>query len=58
MIDHAPSELISCLQYEKSYSEEIKLRLVESIERNTKHYIDLFSEAVDKAMPKETKEIT
>lgn len=36
----------------------MSLRLVDSIERNAKHYIDVLSQAVDKVMPKETKEIT
>ena len=31
---------------------------MESITNNTKHYIDIFSDAVDKVMPKESKEIT
>ena len=34
------------------------LKLVESIERNAKHYVDILSQAVDKVMPKETKEIS
>ena len=34
------------------------LRLVDSIERNAKHYVDILSQAVDKVMPKETKEIS
>ena len=50
--------LISSLQYEQNFAEEERLRLVESIERNAKHYIDVFSQAVDKVMPKETKEIS
>ena len=36
----------------------MRLRLVESVEQNAKHYIDIFSQAVDKVMPKETKEIS
>ncbi|MCJ1311588.1 Mcm2-7 hexameric complex component [Agyrium rufum] len=45
--------------YEKSLNDESGvLRLVESIERNAKHYIDILSQAVDKVMPKETKEIS
>ena len=50
----------NCLncQYEKSNGDDSGLRLVESIERNAKHYIDILSQAVDKVMPKETKEIT
>ena len=34
------------------------LKLAESIEKNTKHYIDILSTAVDKVMPKETQEIS
>lgn len=34
------------------------LKLVESIERNAKHYVDILSQAVDKVMPKETRETT
>lgn len=34
------------------------LRLVDSVERNAKHYVDILSQAVDKVMPKETKEVT
>jgi DNA replication licensing factor MCM7 len=32
--------------------------LVESIEKNTKRYIDVISQAVDNIMPKETKDVT
>ena len=46
------------LQYEKSLGQDMGLRLVESIERNARHYIDLISQAVDKLMPQETKEVT
>ena len=46
------------LQYEKAIGEDQNLKLVESITNNTKHYIDIFSDAVDKVMPKESKEIT
>ncbi|KAJ5368509.1 DNA replication licensing factor MCM7 [Penicillium cataractarum] len=38
--------------------EQQNLKLVESIQKNTKRYIDVFSQAVDAVMPKETKEIT
>lgn len=34
------------------------LKLVESIEKNTKRYIDVISQAVDEVMPRETKDIT
>ena len=46
------------LQYEKSLGDEQDLKLVESVTNNTKHYIDIFSDAVDKVMPKETKEVS
>ncbi|MCJ1406616.1 Mcm2-7 hexameric complex component [Ptychographa xylographoides] len=44
--------------YEKSLGDDENLRLVESIERNAKHYIELLSQAVDKVIPKETQEIS
>lgn len=50
--------LIGLLQYEKSLGDHENLRLVESIERNAKHYIDILSQAVDRVMPKETREIS
>jgi DNA replicative helicase MCM subunit Mcm2 (Cdc46/Mcm family) len=53
-----PTRSNSGLQYEKAIGEDQNLKLVESITNNTKHYIDLFSDAVDKVMPKESKEIT
>jgi hypothetical protein len=48
----------SCVQYEKAIGDDQNLKLVESITKNTKHYTDIFSDAVDKVMPKESKEIT
>ena len=45
-------------QYEKSLGEDLGLRLVDSIEQNAKHYVDILSKAVDKAMPKETREVS
>lgn len=46
------------MQYEKSLGEDLGLRLVDSIEKNAKHYIDILSKAVDKVMPKETREVS
>lgn len=46
------------IQYENSLDNEVNLKLVESITNNTKHYIDLFSDAVDRMMPQENKELT
>lgn len=34
------------------------MKLVESIQKNTKRYIDVLSQAVDAVMPKETKDVT
>lgn len=50
--------LISVVQFEKSLPEDTNLRLVESVQKNTKRYIDVFSQAVDAVMPRETKEMT
>ncbi|KAL9113697.1 MAG: hypothetical protein Q9227_002142 [Pyrenula ochraceoflavens] len=44
--------------YEKSLGDEIRLRLVESVSNNTRHYIDLFSDAADQVMPKASRDIT
>ncbi|KAF4167508.1 hypothetical protein CNMCM6936_004963 [Aspergillus lentulus] len=51
-------ELDDLATFEKSLPEDTDLKLVESIQRNTKRYVDVFSDAVDAVMPKETKEIT
>ncbi|KAI9715753.1 MAG: Mcm2-7 hexameric complex component [Candelaria pacifica] len=44
--------------YEKSLGDDAGLKLVESIEQNAKHYVEILSRAVDKAMPRETREIS
>ncbi|KAN0076630.1 MCM2/3/5 family domain containing protein [Elaphomyces granulatus] len=44
--------------FEKLLPDDTDLKLVESIEKNTKHYIEIFSKAVDGEMPKETREIS
>ena len=41
-----------------SLGEDVNLKLVDSVSSNTKHYVDLFSDAVDKVMPKESREIS
>ena len=46
------------MQYEKGLNEEFNLKLVDSIEANANHYLEILSRAVDKVMPRETKEIT
>ncbi|KAI9924999.1 hypothetical protein ASPWEDRAFT_118579 [Aspergillus wentii DTO 134E9] len=51
-------ELDDLITFEKTLPEETDLKLVESVQKNTKRYIDVFSQAVDDVMPKETKEMT
>ncbi|KAJ5608023.1 hypothetical protein N7537_004642 [Penicillium hordei] len=51
-------ELDDLSVFEKSMPEGEDLKLVESIEKNTKRYIDVVSQAVDDVMPRETKDIT
>jgi DNA replication licensing factor MCM7 len=45
-------------QFEDSLGDDVYLRLVESVSNNTKHYVDLFSEAVDKMLPKPSTEVS
>ncbi|KKY24266.1 putative dna replication licensing factor cdc47 [Diplodia seriata] len=55
--NHVLVELDDLDQYEKSLGEDSpSLRLVESVETNAHHYIELFSRAVDKVMPEPTSE--
>lgn len=51
-------ELDDLSVFEKSMPEGEDLKLVESIEKNTKRYIDVISQAVDDVMPRETKDVT
>lgn len=51
-------EPIPCAQYEKAIGDEQNLKLVESITNNTRHYVDILSDAVDKVLPKESKDIS
>ncbi|KAJ5787727.1 hypothetical protein N7457_002717 [Penicillium paradoxum] len=55
---HILIELDDLAIFEKSMPEGEDLKLVDSIEKNTKRYIDVISQAVDDVMPKETKDIT
>jgi hypothetical protein len=44
-------------QYEKANSDdEHQFKLIESIERNAHHYIEVFSRAVDKVLPPPSRE--
>ncbi|KAK5076871.1 DNA replication licensing factor MCM7 [Lithohypha guttulata] len=51
-------ELDDLKSFEESLGTDVTLKLVDSIMKNTKHYVDLFSYAIDKLMPKESKDIT
>ncbi|KAK1148679.1 DNA replication licensing factor MCM7 [Aspergillus melleus] len=51
-------ELDDLATFEKSLPEDTDLKLVDSVQKNTKRYVDVFSSAADAVMPKETKEIT
>ncbi|KAL2800330.1 MCM2/3/5 family-domain-containing protein [Aspergillus keveii] len=51
-------ELDDLVAYERTLPEDVDLKLVDSVEMNTKRYIEVVSQAVDAIMPKETKEIT
>lgn len=45
-------------QYEKASSDdEHNYKLIESIERNAHHYIEIFSRAVDKCLPPPTRDL-
>ncbi|KAJ5890175.1 DNA replication licensing factor MCM7 [Penicillium tannophilum] len=56
---HILIELDDLETFEKSFPEDQQtLKLVESIQKNTKRYIDVFSQAVDAMMPAGTKDIS
>ncbi|KAJ5655261.1 DNA replication licensing factor MCM7 [Penicillium longicatenatum] len=56
---HILIELDDLETFEKSFPEEQQtLKLVESIQKNTKRYIDVFSQAVDAMMPAGNKDIS
>jgi DNA replication licensing factor MCM7 len=45
-------------QYERATSDgENNYKLIESIERNAQHYIEIFSRAVDKCLPPPTRDL-
>ncbi|KPI45949.1 DNA replication licensing factor mcm7 [Cyphellophora attinorum] len=51
-------ELDDLKEFEISLGTDSNLKLVDSVLGNTKHYVDLFSEAVDRLMPKPTKDVS
>lgn len=45
-------------QYERASSDdEHNYKLIESVERNAHHYIEIFSRAVDQCLPPPTKDL-
>ena len=58
MRDEIQIDLNDVEAYEKATSDdEHNYRLVESIERNALHYIEIISRAVDKCLPPPTREL-
>ncbi|KAJ5113205.1 DNA replication licensing factor MCM7 [Penicillium angulare] len=58
-VQHILIELDDVEVFERSLPDEQQgMKLVESIEKNTKRYIDIVSQAVDGVLPKETKDVT
>ncbi|RMZ78127.1 hypothetical protein DV738_g3997, partial [Chaetothyriales sp. CBS 135597] len=45
-------------EFEETLGADQNLKLVESVENNTKHYVDLFSDTVDKLMPRPSHDVT
>ncbi|KAL4726033.1 DNA replication licensing factor MCM7 [Fusarium chlamydosporum] len=58
-IDEATIDLDDLATWEsQAFEGEESMRLVESIEMNTKHYVEIFSRAVDEVMPPASADIT
>ncbi|KAJ5281715.1 DNA replication licensing factor MCM7 [Penicillium angulare] len=58
-VQHILIELDDVEVFERSLPDDQQgMKLVESIEKNTKRYIDIVSQAVDGVLPKETKDVT
>lgn len=51
-------ELDDLSEYEKTLDNASSVRLVSSIEKNTLHYVEIFSRAVDKVLPEPTTDPT
>jgi len=57
-IDEVMIDIDDVAQFEKEYPYSDNLKLAESIETNTKHYVELMSRAVDKLMPQPSEDVT
>ncbi|KAI5465959.1 DNA replication licensing factor mcm7 [Mariannaea sp. PMI_226] len=56
-IDEVTIDLDDLAKWEQTMNDEENLRLVDSIEVNTKHYVDIISRAVDEVMPEPSTDI-
>ncbi|KAG8165019.1 hypothetical protein KVR01_005294 [Diaporthe batatas] len=58
-IDEVLIELDDIAQWESEMGEDVQaLKLVKSIEENTKHYVEILSRAIDDCMPEPASEVT
>ncbi|KAM5351694.1 hypothetical protein ACJ41O_004417 [Fusarium nematophilum] len=58
-LDEATIDLDDLALWEnQSFDNDDSLRLVDSIEMNTKHYVDIFSRALDAVMPQQSTDVT
>ncbi|GAB1310821.1 DNA replication licensing factor MCM7 [Madurella fahalii] len=60
LADRKISEVVIDLDDLHSYEQDVNegLKLVESVEKNTKHYVEILSRAVDKLMPQPSGDVT
>ncbi|KAK3694302.1 MCM2/3/5 family-domain-containing protein [Podospora appendiculata] len=60
LADRKANEIVIDLDDLHSYEQDVDegLKLVESVEKNTKHYVEILSRAVDKLMPQPSSNVT
>ncbi|KAK3335737.1 MCM2/3/5 family-domain-containing protein [Cercophora scortea] len=60
LADRKTNEIVIDLDDLYSYEQDVDegLKLVESVEKNTKHYVEILSRAVDKLMPQPSSNVT
>ncbi|KPM44712.1 DNA replication licensing factor mcm7 [Neonectria ditissima] len=57
-LDEATIDLDDLVTWESQMDEDENLRLVDSIEMNTKHYVEIVSRAVDEVLPQPNTDVT
>ncbi|KAK7421924.1 DNA replication licensing factor MCM7 [Neonectria punicea] len=57
-LDEARIDLDDLVTWESQLDDEENLRLVDSIEMNTKHYVEIVSRAVDEVLPQPSTDVT